>query len=174
MGTERHPWSKADIRTAADVAKEKGVTVKLERDGSIIVSSASATDGWTIEGGPESEGYAPVQPASRARSTPSVRTATANSHKRRSLSQLREEDPDEWQRQLVKQPLGKREASILLDLDSNGVDGRMEADTCPHQDTRPYGGYSFEERLTVARAKRALWKSTRYGLRMLGWPQLLN
>lgn len=36
--SERYSWNKAAIRLDADVAREKGVIVRLERDGSITVS----------------------------------------------------------------------------------------------------------------------------------------
>lgn len=35
---QRFAWSKPAIRMAADIALEKGVSVRLERDGSITVS----------------------------------------------------------------------------------------------------------------------------------------
>lgn len=46
MESERYSWRRAAIRMAADVAKEKDVIIRLERDGSITVSPAdiSATD----------------------------------------------------------------------------------------------------------------------------------
>lgn len=35
---ERYGWNKAAIRLAADIAREMGVSVGLERDGSIKIS----------------------------------------------------------------------------------------------------------------------------------------
>lgn len=42
MTPERYGWNKAAIRMAADIALEKGVIVKLERDGSITISPVQA------------------------------------------------------------------------------------------------------------------------------------
>jgi sugar phosphate isomerase/epimerase len=41
----RKRWSASAIRHAADIAKEKGVTVRLEPDGAIVVIPAGVAQG---------------------------------------------------------------------------------------------------------------------------------
>lgn len=49
----RRRWSVSMIKMAADIAKEKGVTVRLEADGAITVSPPIATDVTEEEDGLE-------------------------------------------------------------------------------------------------------------------------
>lgn len=119
--TKKAAISVAELKRFAEVASLEGVTIEVVREGTLIrVMPFHANQAITQQATREDEAEVALR-----RWMADQDTATPP---KPSLRKLREEEPDEWDRERVKRPLGKREMTILLELDRDGIDGRMEPD----------------------------------------------